>query len=69
MKTNQMVCHLNSLLVTHRNIIIHIIFFIDLFLFINSNTETMSKIYTVINMKRNICPMKLNYIMTRVKHY
>ena len=27
----------------------------------------MSKIYTVVNMKRNICPMKLNYIMTRVK--
>ena len=67
MKTNQMVCHLNSLLVTHRYIIIHIIFFIDLFLFINSNTETMSKTYTVVNMKRNICPMKLNYIMNRVK--
>ena len=27
----------------------------------------MSKIYTVVNMKRNICPMKLNYIMNRVK--
>ena len=26
----------------------------------------MSKIYTVVNMKRNI-PMKLNYIMNRVK--
>ena len=45
----------------------HIIFFIYLFLFINSNTETKSNIYTVDNMKRNICPMKLNYIMTRVK--
>ena len=42
-------------------------FSIYLFLFINSNTETKSKIYTVVNMKRNIYPMKLNYIMTRVK--
>ena len=69
MKTNQMVCHLKKhLFVTHRNIIMHIILFIYLFLFINSNTETKSNIYTVVNMKRNICPMKLNYIMTKCKN-
>ena len=41
----------------------HIIFFIYLFLFINNNTEKKSNIYTLVNMKRNICPVKLNYIM------
>ena len=64
MKTNQMVCHLKSLLVTHRNIIMHIIFFIYLFFIY---IQRQSNIYTVVNMKRNICPIKLNYIMPRVK--